>query len=79
MKKLTSILLAFTTHLQLFRSLNIFKLPLEKDKFSYMINYCLPDSKAKENLLLLCNEDFQIQDLYSADGNLFYDDQDRTL
>ncbi|MBD3343133.1 MAG: hypothetical protein GF353_28810 [Candidatus Lokiarchaeota archaeon] len=77
--KSASVLLAFVSHLHLFRKLSIDKLPLEKDKFFYMIDYCLPDSLAKENLLLLCNEDFQIQNLYSADGDLFYDDQNRKL
>ena len=75
----SSALLAFATHLQLFRQLSVDKLPLQKEKISFMIKYCLPNSLAKEKLLLLCDEDFQIQNLYSGDGDVFYDNQDRTL
>jgi hypothetical protein len=73
------IFVALSLQLNLYRKLQVDKLPIEKEKFSYMIDYCLPDSKAKEHLLQLCNENFPTQDLYSEDGSIFCDEQGRFL
>jgi hypothetical protein len=73
------IFVALSLQLNLYRKLQVDKLPIESEKFSYMIDYCLPESKAKENLLQLCNENFPTQYLSSEDGSIFCDEQGRFL
>lgn len=73
------IFVALSLQLNLYRKLQVDKLPIEREKFSYMIDYCLPESKAKEHLLQLCNENFPTQYLSSEDGSLFCDEQGRFL
>lgn len=69
------VLMAISTQMNLYRKFNISSLPIEKEKFAYMVSYCLPESQAKEKLLQLCEEEFPTRSLYSEDGALFYDDR----
>lgn len=73
------VLMAFSEQLGLLRSLGIPSLPIEDEKFGYMIDYCLPESQAKQKLLHLCAEGFPTRHLSSADGDLLCDDQGRLL
>jgi hypothetical protein len=73
------VIIALSTQLRLFRNLQVERLPIEKEKFSYLIDYCLPNSEAKEHLLMLCEENFPTRDLNSEDGSTFYDEQGRSL
>ncbi|MCX6679180.1 MAG: hypothetical protein NTX42_02255 [Methanothrix sp.] len=68
------VLLAFSSQLRLFRKFKIDNMPIEKEKFAYMIDYCLPESEAKHSLLMLCNEGFPTRNLFSDDGIEFYDE-----
>lgn len=69
------VLVAFSTQFNLYHMLNVKKLPIENKKFLFMINYCLPDSSAKEKLIQLCKEGFPTKELYSDDGAICYDEK----
>jgi hypothetical protein len=73
------ILLGFSSLFRKYQKLNIDDLPIENEKFLQMIEFCLPDSQAKENLLLLCQENFPTEILNTEDGNSFYDEKHRYL
>jgi hypothetical protein len=73
------VLLAISSQFRLFQKLKVSQLPIEREKFLCMIDYCLPESRAKGNLLRLCREGFPTKALYSGDGHVFWDDQDRML
>jgi hypothetical protein len=73
------VFLALSSQIRLYRKFNISQLPIEKEKLAFMINYCLPDSIVKERLLMLCDEGFPTRNIYSQDGDNFYDDEDRFL
>lgn len=73
------VLLALSSQFRLFQMLRVDHLPIENNKFACMIDYYLPKSEAKEKLLRLCTEYFPTQMLYSEDGDIFYDEQNRAL
>lgn len=73
------VLLAFSRQYDLYRSLCVKDLPIEVEKFEHMITYCLPDSRVRDNLIQLCREGFPTRDLWSSDGDIFYDETGRAL
>ncbi len=73
------VLLAFCSQYGLYERLGLADLPIEREKFEYMIDYCLQPSQAKDSLLALCREGFPIRSLRSADGTSFYDEFGRYL
>jgi len=75
----SDVLQAFSSQLNLFKKFKINNMPIEKEKFAYMIDYCLPESEAKQSLLMLCNEGFPTLDLFSDDGLEIYDEFERYL
>lgn len=75
----SDVLLPFSSQYRLYKKLNVNQLPIENDKFRHMINTCLPESVAKEHLIKLCEEGFPTKQLYSEDGDFFFDEQNRRL
>lgn len=75
----SDVLQAFSSQLDLFKQFKIENIPIEKEKFSYIINYCLAESEAKRCLLMLCDEGFPTHELFSVDGDELYDNIGRYL
>ena len=63
----------------IYMKLGIDHLPIENEKFAYMIEYCLPDSVLKDKLLALCAESFPTRSLYVEDDQSFFDQDGRSL
>lgn len=75
-----NVLLSFSSLFRLYKEFNIKNLPIEPKKFTYLIDYCLPDSQLKNNLLMLCNEGFPTESLnFNPDYEIFYDEKGRDL
>ena len=75
-----NVLVALSSLYRLLRDLNINDLPIEKEKITHMIEYCLPDSKAKDKLVMLCDEGFPTEALYyDSESEIWYDESGRKL
>ena len=70
---------AFSRQYNLYAKMQIEGLPIEHEKFAQMIDYCLPVSEIKNKLLDLCENGFPTKGLRSHDGDIFYDDQNKSL
>jgi len=65
---------------RLYQDLQVENLPIEKEKIAYMINYCLPDSNAKDKLLKLCDEGFPTKRVsLSSEYGIYFDEMGRDL
>ena len=63
----------------LFRSLDVPGLPVEVEKLRYIVEYVMAEGPAKEKLLQLVGEGFEVLELYSYDGFDLYDQTGRSF
>lgn len=56
----------------LYKELAVFDLPIEKEKFKFMIDYMIGNKALMEKLLDLCDKDFPIENKYIDEMNNYY-------
>ena len=75
-----NVLVALSSLYRLLKDLNVNDLPIEKEKFTHMIKYCLPNSETKDKLLMLCDEGFPTKTLnYDSGSEIWFDEVGRKL
>lgn len=73
------VFLCLSSFYRLLESLKVPGLPIELSKHKFLIEYTLPPGDLRDHLIVLCDEGFVVENLFSDDGVEYVDDQGRNL